>query len=433
MPVSILLSKRTAFDSQSLRRQTLGQMKRIFWVFFVAAAVMTPRGSWADELGDSRFAVRGFGTLGAVTHDTDGVEFRRNTGQARGAEAGRIDFGTDSIAGVQLDARLSSKFDVVLQGVSRQRADGDWAPQVTQGFVRWSPDDSFVVRAGRVGYDIYLLAESRQVGYSYLAVRPSPEFYGQITNDDIDGADLSFTRRAGRGLLRARVFGGDGSGELVLADGSRKNARGGVYGATFDYLWRGWTARLAYVQFNYEAGKDVPLLVNALRATQVPGALAVADDLDSRFFRSDGVQIGAAYDDGPVLAQVMYGGVISDSIAGPNFDKFYGLFGYHLGELTPFVAFASSRDREPIRGAGLPPIPQLAPLDAAVIATQEATRSTQRTTSLGVRYDFTPHFDLKLQVDRLAVTDSSIIFDRRPAPRGPVDLTVISAAVDFVF
>ncbi len=138
-----------------------------------------------------------------------------------GAESGELDFGTDSIAGLQIDAALNSKFDVVVQGVTRQRADGDWTPRLSQGFLRFSPDDSLVLRAGRIGYDIYLLAESRQVGYSYLAVRPSPEFYGQITNDDIDGLDVAYTRRIGRGLFKARVFGGAGSGELAFADGTQ--------------------------------------------------------------------------------------------------------------------------------------------------------------------------------------------------------------------
>jgi hypothetical protein len=409
-------------------------MKRIFNVFVVATLAMASFGwAHADELGDARFAVRGFGTLGATTHGTDDIEFRRNTGQAYGAKADEIDFGTDSIAGVQFDARIASNFDVMVQAVTRQRSDGDWVPQVTQGFVRWSPDDSFVARIGRVGYDIYLLAESRQVGYSYLAVRPSPEFYGQITNDEIDGADLAYTRRVGHGLVRARAFGGGGSGELAFADRSQSNAEGRIYGATLDYLWRGWTARIAYAQFNYDAGKQVPLLVGALRATQFPSALAVADDIDRRVYESNGVQIGAAYDDGPVLAQVMYGMITSDSLAGPEFDKFYGLFGYRFSRWTPFASFASSRDRNPVRDAGLPDIPQLAPLNAAVIATQRASRSTQHTTSLGVRYDFSSHFDFKLQVDRLEITDSSLIFDYRPVPGGPASLTVIAAAVDFVF
>jgi predicted porin len=398
-----------------------------------AALLIGAPAAHAQEFSADRFTIRGFGTIGATTHDADGIEFRRDTGQAHGATSGNVDLETDSLAGLQVDARISPELDIVLQGVTHQRADGDWTPEMTQGFLRWSPDESLVLRGGRVGYDIYLLAESRQVGYSYLGVRPSPEFYGQITNDSIDGGDISYTRRAGRGLVRGRLFGGGGSGELAFADGTHRDAVGDVYGATLDYIWRGWTARVAFVQFNYEAGGEMPLLVGALRATAIPSAVAVADDLDKDVYRSDGMQIGFAYDDGPVLAQVMYGAASSNSLAGPEFDKTFALFGYRFGRWTPFVSHASSSDRNPVRDAGLPPIPQLAPLNAAVVATQQVARSTQRTSSFGVRYDLSSHFDFKLQVDFTDVKDSSLIFDQRPAPGGPVDLTVITAVLDFVF
>jgi hypothetical protein len=371
--------------------------------------------------------------VGATTHEADEIEYRRNAGQARGARSSHFDFGTDSLAGLQIDARLDSHFDVVLQGVTRQRASGDWSPRLSQGFLRYSPDDSLVLRAGRIGFDIYLLAESRQVGYSYLAVRPSPEFYGQITNDDIDGLDVAYTRRVGRGLFKARVFGGDNSGEMAFADRSTADTVGDVYGATFDYIYRGWTARIALVQFNYDAGADVALLVGALRATGFPSATSVADDLDHDSFRSDGVQVGLAYDDGPMLAQVLYGAVTSDSIAGPGYDKLYALFGYRFGTWTPFAAFSSSSDRNRIIDAGLPDVPMLAPINAAVVATQKASRSTQHTTSVGLRYDFNSHLDFKLQLDRTDVRDSSLMFDYRPAAGTPYDMTVVTAAVDFVF
>lgn len=387
----------------------------------------------AQDIDAGRFTFRGFGTLGASTHDTDGIEYRRNTGQGDGVESGELDFNTDSIAGLQAGVRLNSKFDVVVQGVARQRADADWSIRLSQGFLRFSPDDSLVLRAGRIGYDIYLLAESRQVGYSYLPVRPSPEFYGQITNDEIDGLDAAYTRRAGRGLFRARVFGGAGSGELAFAEGPETDTTADVYGATFDYIFRGWTARAALVVFSYDADASIPLLVGALRATNFPSAIAAADDLDEDVYQSHGVQVGVAYDDGPMLAQLMYGAVTSDSISGPEFDKLYGLFGYRLRKWTPFASIASSRDRNPIHDAGLPPIPQLAPLNAAVMRIQQATRSTQHTSTLGVRYDFNSHVDFKFQVDRTHVRDTSLIFDRRPDVGTPYELTVITAAVDFVF
>src|SRR5690606_22134688 len=130
-------------------------------------------------LGD-RFVLRGFGTTAATYVESDGVEYRRHAGQAYGVADGEVDLGTDSIGGLQLNVRLAPTVDMVVQGISRLRADGDWDPHLSQAFVRWSPDESLVLRAGRVGYDIYLLAESRQVGYSYVPLRPTPEFYGLV-------------------------------------------------------------------------------------------------------------------------------------------------------------------------------------------------------------------------------------------------------------
>jgi hypothetical protein len=390
----------------------------------------------AQGIDVDRFTLRGFGTVSATTHDADGIEFRRNVGQAHGVEAGKVDFGVDSIAGVQVDVTLSSKLGMVMQGVSRMRADGDWALRLAQGYIRYSPDDSLVLRAGRVGYDIYLLAESRQVGYSYLAVRPSPEFYGQITDDQIDGGDVSYTRRMGPGLFRARVFGGEGSGEMAFADGTHSDSEGEIFGATLDYIYRGWTSRVALVQFEYKVGPELGQLAAGLQMTGFPSALAIAEGFNRDALKSLGVQVGIAYDDGPMLAQLMYGAANSDSLAGPNFDKSYALFGYRLRKWTPFVSYAASFDRDPVIDAGLPDLPMLAPLNAAVRAVQERTRSTQHTTSLGVRYDFSSRVAFKLQLDRTRASDSTLNFDFR-SPSGvaaePYDMTVTAATVDFVF
>ena len=64
---------------------------------------------------------------------------------------------------------------------------------------------------------------------------------------------------------------------------------------------------------------------------------------------------------------------------------------------------------------------------------QSSVRSTQHTVSVGVRYDFTSHFDVKLQIDRVSRRDAAVIFDRRATPGGPVDFTVAAVAIDFVF
>jgi hypothetical protein len=82
---------------------------------------------------------------------------------------------------------------------------------------------------------------------------------------------------------------------------------------------------------------------------------------------------------------------------------------------------------------GLPDIPELTPLIDAVASMQSSVRTTQRTTSVGVRFDLSPHVDLKFQLDRAKLDDTALVFDRRPAPHGDADMTIATLAVDFVF
>ena len=151
--------KRKTFSSLSHARQRGSLGKPLGLIFLLAVLfILAATQAHGQELDGKRFTLRGFGTIGATTQDADGLEFRRNVGQAHGVGSGDVALTADSLAGVQMDVRLGARFDVLAQGVTRLRADGDWSPQVTQAFVRYSPDESLVLRVGRVGYDIYLLA-----------------------------------------------------------------------------------------------------------------------------------------------------------------------------------------------------------------------------------------------------------------------------------
>ncbi len=385
------------------------------------------------QVDESRFTFRGFGTVALTTHDADDIEFRRNVSQGRGIESGEVGLQSDSVAGLQVDFSLSSRFDVMLQGVTRQDVDGDWSPRVTQAFLRYSPDESLVLRAGRFGYDIYLLAESRQVGYTYLAVRPSQDFYGLVTNDEVDGTDVGWTGRVARGLVKARVFGGTGSDQTAFSDGTTWEGESDVIGATLDYQFHSLTARVAMLQVKYGANPDLRALGGFLVSTGVPQSVSIGEALVSSRQESRGMQIGLAYDDGPLQAQLLYGHIVSDSIAGPNVNAMLAQVGYRMRAFTPYVSFAKSRDRDALKQTGLPDLPELAPISQAVYMMQKTLRATQHSASVGVRYDFSSHLDFKLQADFTTIHDSALNFDRRPPGSGDVHMTVLTAGVDFVF
>lgn len=381
-----------------------------------------------------RITLRGFGTLAATWQHSsnDDVEYRRFVGQPNGVRSGDIELSPDSIAGAQIDLRFGGGFSATVQGLTRLRPDGDWHPEISQAYLRFSPDDSWVLRAGRLGYDIYLLAESRQVGYSYLAMRPATEVYGLLSNDSVDGADVTYTRRIGRGLVRARLFGGASANDVITAPRTNSHVEADVRGAVLDYLYRGWTARAAFVDFRYDPDPRFAPLAAALRMTGMPRATSIADGLAQDEFTSRGLQLSVVYDDGPLQAQVLYSRILSDSVSGPDVESASVQLGYRMRKWTPFVAYANSVDRDPIRDAGLPDFGELAMLNAAVVQIQNGLRGTQHTTSAGVRYDFSSRVDFKLQVDRISIKDSVLMMDRRPV-RSPGDMTVIAAGVDFVF
>jgi hypothetical protein len=401
----------------------------------VACAVMllaSVRLAHAEVHGE-RVTLRGFGTLAVTTHDAEGIEYRRHVGQSRGISANDPGIETDSIAGLQLNAKLSSHFDLVVQGVTRMDVKGDWTPRMTQAFLRYSPDESLVFRGGRFGFDIYLLSESRQVGYSYVAVRPSQDFYGLVTNDEVDGLDISWTARLGRGLVRTRVFGGHGSDATALADGTYWEGRSDVVGLTIDYSFRALTARAALLEVEYGDNPDLAGLGEALVGTGAPRAVVIGRQLVGSEQSSRGLQLGMAYDDGPLQAQLLYGHILSDSISGPAVRAWLGQVGYRVKSWTPFISHSRTRDRDPIRTTDLPDIPELQPLNYTVQLLQENMRATQRTTSVGVRWDISPGWDFKVQADFAHIDDSVLNFDRRLGASGPVDMTVLTAGVDFVF
>lgn len=422
-----LMRERLLRTQQNLRRGTCASIVSTLALAFSTGSAL------AQDAGQDRFALRGFGTLGVTTHDTEGIEFRRNVSQANGVEAHELSLQTDSLAGLQLKVNLASRLDFTLQGVTRQNAQGSWSPHVTQAFVRYSPDESLVLRAGRFGYDIYLLAESRQVGYSYVAVRPSQDFYGLVTNDEVDGLDVAWTTRLGPGVFKIRAFGGRSSDETALADGTSWAARSDALGAALDYGYRSFTARFAALRVSYGANDDLRALGQFLVSTGVPSSVAIGEELVSSSQESQGLQLGVAYDDGPLQAQLLYGHIISDSISGPNVDAFQAQVGYRVKDFTPFVAFAKSQDRNPIRSTGLPAAPELLPVIFAVQGMQEGMRATQHTLSTGVRWDFAPNWALKAQADFASLRDSALNFDRRAPGASDADVTVLTATLDFVF
>ncbi len=97
--------------------------------------------------------------------------------------------------------------------------------------------------------------------------------------------------------------------------------------------------------------------------TGQPQPLAPAAQLEEKKLKSSGLQLGLAYEDGPLQAQLLYTQIDSDTIAGPDVRTMFPQIGYRLDKWTPYLGFASSQDQNAIATTGPPDLPLFAPLE----------------------------------------------------------------------
>jgi hypothetical protein len=398
-------------------------------------AMAAPAGVRAAEpVAENAVSLRGFGTVGLTHNNTGGAEFIRDIVQPRGVADG-WSRDVDSRIGLQVSARLTAEIEGVVQAVSYYNHAGSYSPELTWAFVSYAPNPDLKARVGRLGWDAYQLADSRNVGYASLWVRPPVDYFGPLQISHIDGADAVFKHPLGGGLASIKLYGGRADQQIPSPSptGSSFDLTGTrVLGANLDYRQGDWQWRTGYaaIRLNNELPDIVPLLA-ALRGTGSPTAAALAADLALADKTVEFVSAGVIYEHGPWQAQLMFNRAMSNSLFFPQRDSGYLLLGYRSGQWTPYVTLAGTRSQAaPQRGTGFP-VPN--PLDTAVSTGLAAAQSRQHTLSLGVRYDFMRNAALKVQLDRIRVQDNAAFLWRNPQPGWNGHATVFSLALDFVF
>jgi len=92
--------------------------------------------------------------------------------------------------GLQVQGRLGNSLRGTLQVVSKYGYDGTFKPQIGWAFLGWNPTQDLQIRVGRLGFDVFMNADSRDVGYSFLWVRPPTDYYGTLPISHLDGLEI---------------------------------------------------------------------------------------------------------------------------------------------------------------------------------------------------------------------------------------------------
>lgn len=378
--------------------------------------------------GEAIFSLKGFGTLGIARSSNDSVQYVRDLSQPDGLTrnwSGNL----DSLLGLQANLHFSEQTEGVVQVVSRYRYDGSYTPEVTWAFLRHDFSPQLSVRAGRLGTEFYMLADSRLVGYANLTVRPPPDYYGALIFSYLDGLDVSATAPVADGLLRGKLYAGVSQEQTPF---NKNNLLWNledslIVGGHVDYLRGPWQFRLGHAQIRFKSEAPLNTLIGSVGGP--PNFLSYAPELSVADKWSRLESFGMAYEDGPLQLQLMLSRTRHDSAVYENSKAGYAIAAYRLGQVTPYLGYSWVKS-SPKTLASPPPAP-LIPLTTSLMA---QTHSDQHTLFLGGRWDLQPNLDLKAQVDWIRGTPTSLFpFHGDYAPVWNGNMTVFSLALDFVF
>ena len=366
-------------------------------------------------------ALSGFGTLGLThTREPHGWRFARELMQ-RGAD-GPTSLSADSRLGLQLDAMLGPDWQATAQLGLRERAPDARAGEALEwATLGWRPLADLQVRLGRTSPDMFLYADTRNLGLALPWVRPPVEVYGWMPFASLDGADLTLRWPGGGADWRARLAVGrlDSTVAALWLDRSvRARARDvGTLSLTREtdgltlkasaLAARTWVDHLPQTQ-QLRDGLEALAGLPAVAAT----ARSLIDTMEvggqTRY-----LALGAQLDRGSWQWQAEWSRV-SLQQGSPAGRRAYLGVGHRVGPLTVHALLARSRPSRALPGApglGAALEPLVGPVQAAqaqalaegAIMTARLSRFDQRTVSLGLRWDLRGDSALKFQIDRVKV------------------------------
>ncbi len=406
-------------------------------------------GNAAAEFGNDRVRVSGFGTLALTFGGDEDLGFRRDM-YREGLYNHEPSLFADSIAGLQVDARLTDSLDAALQLVGKDRADDNLEDSVEWAFLRYRLNPDWTVRAGRMGFDIYMLSEYRSLGFSYLWTRPPLEFYAPVAFDSFDGADITYSTPAGDGTLRAKLYAGKTKNNFVVLGNLLEVKLEPIYGASLSWESERWQVRLGVAPNRISDDHDVfpgtEPLVAGLEAVLPfwPEAQRYIDRLSIEEPYVYYYSAGIAFNDKPWVIQSEIAYVDSDLGMLPAMSNGYLSVGRQIGEVTLFGMLSAVRDqgdRDVLPPAPVYPFPGMEMLNLQLAAMQQglqmlfdATHLSQTTLSTGLRWDLRYDMALKMQMDHTRVDAYGAgLWDREFTPGKERAINTVSLNLNYVF
>lgn len=352
-----------------------------------AAALVLHAGPAAADIESVTFS--GFGTLGVVRSDAADLQFVRVGTEAPGS--GRLNFGSDSVLGVQGNFGFGNGTEAVVQVLARHTPKHDYIPRAALAFISFAPSPEFTLRAGRLRVPAFMLSDSLDVNYAHSWVRPPVEVYTLNPFADLDGIDLLYrTRIADVDLELHPYFGRSRVNIAHYGHASLSRLRGLNIGLSKGPL----TLHLGYSRARLDlrwGDPEFDRLQHAL-STFPQGRLMLAE-MQGNGASASFTSAGFHWDDN--RWQLIGEYAVRRTSAFVNSASGWHLtIGRHVGATTPYLRFARNRQSSPIVSRNLSMgLPEIDAFNAS-------RNNGQRSIGAGLRWDLHPNAAMKVELAR---------------------------------
>jgi hypothetical protein len=388
-----------------------------------------------------QLTLSGYGTAGAAHSDNGEADYLADAFKPNGPGHTRsTSWDVDTRLGVQAAAQLTPTLSAVVQVLSEQDYGNSYRPSVEWANVKWQATPDLAIRAGRVVLPVFMVTDSRRVGYANPWVRPPVEMYSLVPVTRSDGIDAIWRAPLGGATNTMQVLYGRSDAKFPDASGfeaGKVDARDLF--TINDTLELGFlSVRAIYGQGRITIEAFEPYF-DALRMFGPPGA-ALAEKYHVNDRKVEFVGIGASYDPGSWFLMGEAARFDTHSIIGAK-KAWYVSGGYRIGKFTPYLTYARIRAASPTSDPGLPVAalpPQVQPGAAllnALLDQQLNILPRQRTASVGVRWDVMKNVAVKAQYDQVDLDAGSTgtFGNIQPGFQPGGTVRILSATVDFVF
>lgn len=385
------------------------------------------------------FAFDAFGTLGVVHSDESQADFTRSSLRPNGAGASSSwSPKVDSLLAGQVTVTPSSRLSAVVQVVSLQRYDDSFKPSVEWANLKFQATPDLTIRLGRTFLPIFMMTETRRIGFTYDWVRPPVELYDLVPVTINDGGDISYRLAIGAATHTLQLTIGESSARFSggrLTSGKAITRDQYFLADTFEN--GSLTLRAMYGHVHLSIASVQPLF-DAFRAFG-PRGQEIAEAYEVAGSPTQFAGVGAMYDRGTWYATGEWGHFSSKSFIGSR-DAWYLGGGRRFGPITPFAYFAHAGPSGDTSDPGLDLStlpPAMAPLAGVLNGTLNRMLNAaphQSTTGAGVRWDFLSNVSATAQYEYLDLAKGSAgtLIHLQPGFQPGGHVHVLSFAIDFV-